>query len=306
MLKIYAIYFCKSINSLCMTQQIGRSRSCKEVNVLFTKLNYHTKLNRFAGYEYNKKIEHESFKDYIKGIEDIASLKKNELLSELCARIRDEVEIDEDSTFGQIHMYKSWYDKLFDYNKSQLLIDLCKEPGYEINISYLDNIIDTKIMKNSMNLYNEEYQKHSKLFMNNEYDIELNDSDLLNIYANIGEQNKKFSDYKDHKNQLEESIKQRINYLGVFKSTIQKDSILKKIIFDEKIFEGCVKSLLLYYSDEDIKNKKMDEFNTGLTFIEKDWIFKRLELLKWVETKLEIKRFDVDKIHLRTMPFTSL
>lgn len=43
----------------------------------------------------------------------------------------------------------------------------------------------------------------------------------------------------------------------------------------------------------------MAEFIPGLTFIEKDnEIFKRLELLNWIKTKLEIKRFDANKILL--------
>ena len=365
--EVYAIFKTESLSSFGMYQQISRSRNCNQVNILFLKYNYNKKINRYFSYKFNKQIEQESFDEYIKGINNLAKQTNNQLVQELCSRIVNKAIIDDESIFGKVHMFKTWYDKLFNFNKCQLLFSLLKEQGYDINIIPLNdenqemrklnqqlinktndktynkilikkNILDQEIiiidimhakletdkqkleklvqikkeLLKEMNqlrekdielskkaddyklVYKNEQNLHTKAVLN-----ELSDFDIINIYANIGNSENTFADYQNHKNILEEKIDNRLRYLGIFQSTLKQNPELKEIIIDDNIFEGCVKSLLLFLDNEDIKNNKIDDFLDGLPMIEKDnRIFKRLELLEWIENKLGIKRFCIQDIQL--------
>lgn len=205
--------------------------------------------------------------------------------------------IDEKSDFGKIHMYKSWYDRLFEYNKAQLLLDLCREQGYDVCIKELDNIGKGNNLKDAIELHDAELKYHTEIAINNELGIKYDDALLLQIYCNIG--NDKFSDYSDKEGVVKDKLNRKLNYLGIFSNELINNQTLKEILMNDEIFEGCVRSLPLYYKEESIKDKQIDEFTNGLAFIEKDnRVFKRIELLKWIETKLTIKRFEVHNISL--------
>ena len=289
---IWAIYKCHTINSFNMVQQIGRARICKEINILFLKLNYHKKFNGYIPFDLNSKLEQELLNNYLSNMKDIANKQNYAVIMELCSRITDKAEIDENCIFGKIHLFKSWYDRLFDYNKSQLLFSLCEEQGYIIKECVLDGIKKSGIMDDSMELYENELKNHTLKYFNKKYGAEI---DKL---EDIKDCTKQFSSYKSHVNVIEVEIKNRLNYLGVYEHTAIKDPLLKEIVLNKKIFDGCVKSLPLYYSKKDIKHNRISEFTEGLAFIEKDnRVWKRVELLAWIERMLKIDRFDVHKIN---------
>lgn len=256
---------------------------------------------KFIDFEEHKMLEQLEFQKYIKNIKDIYNKNDNEVAQELCSRILEETVIDEESIFGEVHMFKTWYDRLFSYNKSQLFVDLCREQGYQVKYCKLENIDKDKEVVDSIKLYNKEQVKHTKLFLHNKNCILLDEFELLKIYMEIGDNNNKFADYKARESILQEELKQRLNFVGVFKSQLDKDPMLAQIIYDKQIFEGCVKSLPLYFKEEKIDNKQMAEFSNGIAFIEKEnRLYKRLKLLKWIETELGIERFDVASIELNS------
>lgn len=100
-------------------------------------------------------------------------------------------------------------------------------------------------------------------------------------------------------NDIVNNYDSKITYLKTSEDELSEDKQLYDIINDKNIFNGCVKSLLLYYNDDYINKNDFMEYIRESVFIEKDCrIFKRTELLRWIEKKLNIKRFEVNKIQL--------
>ena len=294
---VYAIYKCKSMDGMCFLQQISRARECTKVNVLFIENNYKNKVNRFITFEENRILETDSFNDYMNNIKVIAHKQNNKIIETLCADNQDIGKIDEKSIFGKVHMFKSWYDRLFEVNKAQIFLSLCKEQGYTINYKELENVETGNSLKIAIQYHMEEQYKHGVIAFSKEMDLEISDAVLLNLYNDIGCPEKKFSDYCNHVGDMQEKITRKLNYIKVFKTELAIDDILRQIVFDDDVFAGCIRSLLLYYNEESIRLKQLTEFEDGLPFIEKDnRVFKRLELIRWIEKYFGINRFQVDFI----------
>lgn len=296
---IYAVYKCKSINSIGFLQQISRARDCNQVNILFIENNYINKVNEFISFEENKVLEIESFNNYLNGINAIANKQNNVVIQELCSKLLTSATIDEQSLFGKVHMRKSWYDRLFNTNKAQLFLDLCREQGYNITFKVLDKITAGNSLKSAITLHDEEQMYHQVVVLNNELERECNDLFLLNLYNNFGDHEKKFSDFSNHEKDIREQFKSKLKYLGIFRQEILKDEILETIMFNDDVFAGCIRSLPLYYNKEAILKNQISEFEKGLAFIDKDdKVYIRIKLLKWIEDYFIINRFEVNKIYV--------
>ena len=146
---IYAVYKGSTIDSFSMLQQISRARHVKNVSALFLLKHYKYAKNQFISYEKNKYIEEKELQKFLCdvntkfGKENMDKIKENilyELESIVMTGQSEEMinEINENSLFGRTHLYASWYNKLFSYNKSQLFEQLCKEQGYTISKHVLE------------------------------------------------------------------------------------------------------------------------------------------------------------------------
>jgi hypothetical protein len=244
-------------------------------------------------------LEFESFSKYLNGIDAIANKHNNKAAKELCSRLLKNTTIDEHAIFGKVHMFKSWYDRLFAANKAQLLLDLCREQGYTVTINELTDITPQASLKNAITLHREELRMHTIVTASQSLEIELNDCLLLNMYNNIGNPEYKFSDFINHQANMKDKFNAKIKYLSIFKEEIVDDKILASIVLNDDIFEGCVRSLPLYYKGDDANDSQIKDLDKGLAFIEKDnRIPKRLKLLRWIEKFLGFNRFEIDKIEL--------
>jgi hypothetical protein len=263
------------------------------------KYKYRNKKNKFISFEEHKEEEQQLYIDYIDGIETMARKNNFKLVEDLCSRILNHSVIDNESIFADVHMFKTWYDKLFDSNKSQLLLDLCREQGYTVEIKELENIEETEGLSNAKKDAENEENKFSMLHMQEKFDLKLEDQNMINIYMEIGETKKKFAPYINYKDNIAEQIEQRMNTLGVFQQDVLDDDELIKIIFKKDVFEGCARSLPLHYSEKTCIEKQMNQFLDGIPHIEKDvrWP-KRIKLLSWIENYLGIDRFHVNDIKL--------
>lgn len=294
---IYAIYKCKSMNSIGFLQQISRARNCLEVDVLFLENNYKNKINKFISFEENRTLEIASYKNYVGGIDSTTVKQNNLVIQELCSRMLIETTIDEQALFGNSHMYKSWYDRLFDNNKAQLFLDLCDEQGYSIIIKELDNIGTGNDLKPALKSYREEIINHTLLALGNSLQVEIDDALLLNVYNKIGDSSERFTDFSNREIDIRDKIDSKLKYLGVFKQELIEDNILAILVLDDDIFEGCIRALPLYSNVDDIQKLQLREFESGLAHINKDnRMFMRLQLLKWIERYFGIRRFQVDDI----------
>ena len=203
--QVYAVLKTESLSSFGIHQQISRSRNCKEVNILFLKYNYNKKINRYFSYKFNRQIEQESFNQYIQGINDTAKQTNNELVQELCSRVVNNIVIDDESVFGKVHMFKTWYDKLFNFNKCQLLFSLFKEQGYDINIIPL-NEENPDIKKINWKLIGKTNDKEFNkiLIKNNKLDQQIIKIDIMHTKLEYDKQ--KLEKLYETKNELSKEL----------------------------------------------------------------------------------------------------
>lgn len=290
---IYAIYQGNSICGFSMLQQISRARNTQNVHVLFLQSTYKDKLNKYISYEQNKYIEESQLNKYMTNFNSkydsnkITKSKENILFELQAIQIGNTgnniiTSINENNIFGKIHLYASWYRRIFSQNKSQLFIQLCIEQGYTIH-------------------------KH-------EFAKETSKCNIINVKAEINkeivEQTEKILDAKkaltnqiidpeQREQMLKEELRLRMGLMNLNDVDLLHDESLKEIVIDRDRFERCIKSIVFYYNEETINNKEIESYAKNFTFIEKsNKLFKILDAIRWLEKKLEVDRFNVCQLEI--------
>ena len=290
---IYAIYRGNSIDGFLMLQQISRARKVDEVNVLFLLKCYEETKNKYVTYEQNKYIEELDLENFLQGTyqkhgqENIDKLKENILyeLGSITMSGRRETtihEINENSLFGRIHLYVSWYKRLFNYNKSQLFIQLCKEQGYTITKKTFAEDTSKTQFKNVKDLIVKEIIQQTEKIIT-KHDTKT--TDIIPI--------------DNRKEMIISRLKSIKNMLHVDYNDLIKDKELRNIVIDEARFNNCMKSIILYYTKEELDKIETKEFVNNFSFIEKSKrLFKLLTVIEWLENKLKITRFQLIKLNV--------
>jgi Origin of replication binding protein/Primase C terminal 2 (PriCT-2) len=282
---IYAVYNGNTIDSFSMLQQVSRSRNTKAVNVLFLLKHYQETMNNYISYSTNKYIEElelqrfdtkniDKIKDHI--LYELESITFNDKTSDMLH------EINENSLFGQIHLYASWYRRLFNYNKGQLFEQLCREQGYDITKIVFDLDDEPSSFVNIKKKIVEEIMDQTEKIITND---NKNGDDLINV--------------ANRKEIINESLKSRKKILNVTDIDLMNDAKLREIVKDEDRFNKCVKSIMLYYSKEIIDKKELDEYANNFSFIEKSKrLFKLLSIIEWLEDELGVSRFNIIELEI--------
>jgi hypothetical protein len=128
---IYCIYKFTShqgfMDSLQYYQQCSRARNCEVVNILILDQYYDKRYNTFISFEENKQKEMNQHDFYIKG-------SNSSVINELCSNITiNGVEMNNNSLFSEIHYYTTWYNRIFNSHKMQLVKKIAENVGYTIN-----------------------------------------------------------------------------------------------------------------------------------------------------------------------------
>ncbi|AYV85353.1 MAG: superfamily II helicase [Satyrvirus sp.] len=311
---VYAIYKGNTIDSFSMLQQISRTRNAKNVHVLFLTKHYKDSANRYISYKQNKYIEELELQKFLNNVnikygQDKINRTKKDVLDELkCLVINGKSgkmisEINENSLFGRIHLYASWYKRLFDYNKSQLFIKLCKHQGYTIikHVFEQDNkaTIFVNIKEKIINeIINQTDKIASKLKekINKESDEETDEESE----EETKEKTNDLIDIENRKQIIKENLKNRMNYLKVSNERLIKDEQLKKIIIDEDKYIKCTSSIMLYYNKQNIDKEELKSCVENFSFIEKSKrLFKILSLVEWLEKELNVNRFKICDLKIK-------
>ena len=292
---IFAIYTGTTMDSFSMLQQISRARAVKNVHVLFTMKHYRVSDNNFISYEENKRIEELELNKFIDSLNTKHSLKSiNEMKENIIyqlqamattARSKELLnEINENSIFGRIHLYVSWYKKLYSYNKSKLFIQLCMEQGYTIkSCSFGKDSTKTKLISVKKRLHRDCLRINNNIIL--QEDIEDDDDALI-----------KYSDVEEAAN---ESLKSRMSLLRVTRVDLINDDHLRGIVIDERRFNNCISSIILYFTKEACQNKELESYARNFAFIEKSTSrFKLLKIIEWLEDKLDIDRFKIGGLEM--------
>lgn len=282
--QIFGIYHGNSIGSFGMVQQSGRARRVGEVNVLFTGLNYCSKENKYISWE--KVIEDENFeiREYLEKFGNKES-EKIKILKELgCIEYQDgEITLDSSKIFSKIHLYRTYYDRLFANNKSQLFVEFSKEQGYDIEFKSMNKDISKAVYDRS----------------NDEMVKEFADMLERSILGEDMKDDYKYLNPKHVKGQIESIKERRMEILNVDIEDAYKDTNLVRIISDSKVFDAVMRSLPLFMTEEYLNEKKLDKYYHNFPEIEKNnKVHDRLTLIRWLENKLGIKRFKINDIVL--------
>lgn len=273
---VRSIYTGGSVSGRQFYQQINRTRNSTDVHVLSLIKDKHK--HEYINFEQHKENELNDMKLYLKGLTQLST--KTKMITNLVT-IRDGLkpDINEKDIITQMHLLNSWYDKIFNCNKSQLFLSLCREQGYDIEYSGLD--------------VNEIAEFTTK---------EVNDE----VKEEIIQENKDYVEGKQMSDIINEKMGSRLVYLGITKEALQENTeemkIMREIIYDDDIMKKCVKSKILYESKDKIYEKIMSKYKDKE--IVDEWAFVNKEVfnptsiltLEKVEKIVGIERFDIDKV----------
>lgn len=273
---VRSIYTGGSVSGRQFYQQINRTRNSTDVHVLSLINDKHK--HEYITYEQHKENELNDIKLYLRGLAQLNT--KTKMIANLVT-IRDGLkpDINEKDIIMQMHLLNSWYEKIFNCNKSQLFLSLCKEQGYDIEYSEL--------------VVNEIAEFTTK---------EVNDE----VKEEIIQENKDYVEGKPMSDIINEKMGSRMAYLGITKEALQENTeemkILREIIYDDDVMKRCVKSKILYESKEKINERIMSKYKDRETIDE--WAFVNKEIfnptsiltLEKVENIAGIERFDIDNV----------
>ena len=280
---VFAIYKGNTMDSFSMLQQISRTRNTKNVDVLFLTKHYKESTNNHITYKMNKFIEEAEFKKFLKYLNDrheksTIDKVKEHIFHELQALVTTGKNIDilheinENSIFGRLHLYASWYKRLFNYNKCQLFVRLCKDQGYTVSTK--------EFAKDDSECQYEDVKEKMVEEIVKQTDDKHGENDLIDI--------------KHRKEIIGEGLKSRLKILNIDMTELKEDPELQKIVMNEEKFSKCLNSIILYYTRDMINNKELDSYAENFTFIEKDKrLYKVLEIIEWLETLLKVDRFNI-------------
>lgn len=288
---VFAIYRGNTIDSFSMLQQVSRARNVRNVNILFLLKHYDETKNKFVNYDKNKYLEELELHKFLTdakakyGNDNMDKFKDNilfELQSMVMSGFDDNIlhEINENSLFGKIHLYASWYRRLFNYNKSQLFIQLCKNQGYLIKKkSYVKDGTKANFENVKEIILEEVVKQTEKIIMNDDTKTD----DLIDI--------------ENRKEIIKEDLKSRMKILRIDELCLIDNEELRDIVKNTDRFNRCIKSIILYYTKENVDNKAMTDFAKNFSFIEKSGrLFKIITIIQWLEKALGVNRFEFAKI----------
>ena len=286
---VFSIYKGNSIDSLSMHQQVSRARKCSSVSVLFLQKHYSTSSNKFISYDKNKLIENGElirYRDQMNnkhGVENLNKAKEKVVFTLLgtseCIENREYIlQINENSVFGAIHAFSSWYTRLFNYNKSELFLKLCEQQGYIIERKTLEDDNCEVIFEDvSKKLDLEKIKQCEKILNKN---IETNPNDIIDI--------------KKRADSIKEALESRMKVIKVTEKDVNQDELLKYIITDNGKFNRCFKSIPLYYVKEWVNKKEINEYVKNFSFIQKSKkLYVTLEIIELLENLLNVNRFNI-------------
>lgn len=271
---IYVIYKGRSINSMAMLQQIGRFRGVKgNINILFMQNGYTARQNYFTSIDEIKETLILNMNDCIKAGKNIN--EKMEILQSVGCNYDADTgyTVNEKSRFFNEYSLNLWYEALFERNKSQAFISLCKYYGYSVSHKNLtknekaeeDN---EKIQINSNTLMIEKCTK----YINNE--LAEDDDDFIII---------------------SEKCDQKMILLKTTKSKVKENKRIFDLVVNDDLFKACMKSNILF-QDNDIINKRFENFDIYNIIDINAKNPATMALILYIEKLTNIKRFNVDAI----------
>lgn len=290
---IFAIYQGNSIDSFSMLQQISRARNTKKVNVLFLLEHYAKNNNNYISYEKNKKEEEKELQAFITTTNsqyydiNIEKIKENMLHESASLTMTGQnnniYEINKDGIFGKIHLYASWYKRLFDYNKSELFLQLCEKQGYIITKTHFPKNEKPSLFENvKKDMAVEETNQMIKLIKG---DNTISINDMIDI--------------KHRNKNLLKHFESRMKLLNIRYIDLKKDKHVRKLLEDETKFNKCIKSIILYYIEGYANEKFIKDYIKNFSFIEKSKrLHKIIKIIEWLEQEIEVDRFHLHEMQI--------
>lgn len=273
---IYCIYKYNdsenSLGSLEYHQQYSRARNTQVVNILILDPFFETKKNYFFTYGEHKKEEYEAFINYKK--RHVQLCKKYNVADDLCSQFGiNGIEINNDSLFADIHYFKTWIDQLFSANKFQLVLQIAKEQGYDIQYNELTITEHNKGLNRCLQKDRTKIKTIIKNIVNGD-----NDNKNDRIKPNIIEQ-----------------IDARKKVLKLDDDEIDKKHI--DILCDDKKFQAFVNKKYLDLNDDEFNKIAIKLNNNDLAWMAKDnKIICKINVLKTIEKLLGINRYRINNI----------
>lgn len=167
--KIYCIYKYTSeknaMTALEYHQQYSRCRNCKEVHILDMNPLHEELKNYLVPLEKHIEVENQMFKKYMTEQEE--NIKKYQVANEMMLGKLEygDIVIDTSNSFTTVHHYKTWFDRLFSKNKIQLVHQLAKEAGYEVEFKKLDLKIDTNVDEDDQRIDMKDIKKNKEIIV---------------------------------------------------------------------------------------------------------------------------------------------
>lgn len=126
----------KCMNSLEYHQQYSRCRTAECVKIIDMNDTYDRYENKYMFFEDSVKRDNDEFRNFKRQHGKLCN--KYDTLNEICTEISlGKVVIRKDHIFSKMFHYRSWYNRLFSYDKMQLLSKLGEEAGYEVEFKFL-------------------------------------------------------------------------------------------------------------------------------------------------------------------------
>jgi len=306
---VYCLFVGKSLNSLQMVQQNGRCRNTDKVIVLLMGNNF-GKDNYYVDYEYNKKIEEYELNKYLTYFDKKS--EKQEAVIDLCSSDDD---IDYNRIFTKIHMFYSWLNRCFGFDKAPMFLKLCEEQGYSITFKKLE-YEPPKTIKRTIPNFNRSIKKICDGIIDDmsKQDIIIKDEkeiDDINKKTKLDSPKIKTIKLDSIESRISndtfDKIEKRIIKFKVTKQKLKRDPMLAKIIKDDKEYHQFIKGLSLFYSDEKLgkikDNQKDDDFDLiakNDKFLDKIQVLKQIEKIYGINERFKgvpkIANDDVDRI----------
>jgi len=251
-----------SMSSFEWYQQLSRARFCNKVNIYILDSSVTKFYNSYISFDKNKSEETKHIDNYIYYTKKL--YEKYNVVNEITS-------ID-NNYFKNIHFYKSWYDCIFSNNKLEILKLLAIQFGYNVSEISFDSFKIKSDLDNKVKLNYQLIKDISLKIINNEPIHDL---------------------YKYFVPNITEQINNRKKYIN------KNDNDYMNILSDENKFNSYLKKKMLDLSKEDFDKKIIKINNQDINEIIKDnLIFNQINSIFWLETQLDIVRYDVNSINI--------
>lgn len=278
--QVYMIYkntagYFQSMNALEYHQQINRSRNAENVNILINN-SFNKFKNKFISFE---KSCSEENKIYAKHKEEYTELaKKYQVVNELCSclSLDGELSINKESLFANIFYIKTYFDKLFFYNKLDIIKLLSIEAGFTIIDKELEIIKTIKSSDDAIKAYDKKIKKVTKKILNNQKITEQHEKQIaVNTHEQI------------------EARKKILLFDGLNYES------MSKLLVDPEKFQTYINRKYLQLNKENFEKIKIKINSSEIPQLIKDnKILNKIKVLFDIEEKINFERFDVNNIKL--------